>query len=561
MRSWVKRTLVSVLLVILLASLVVPRPSGLGPTRAPAPAGTVQVTATSPTVFLAEQPADGSLLGMSDPVTVIAVAYVDPAAPVLAVDFHLDGMNLTSAGAFNDTSFMLPVGFTLRDGPHFANLTLLDTVGLAYHNWTFTVDTIPPILVVTAPAYTIVPVPAVPVEGTAFAALAAASPVTVTVTALPSGLSLSTTANVTSGAFSVLMPLTEGPNALFVNATDAAGNLATQIVSVVRDTIAPPLVVTTPANLSVSPTNLVRFAGASEFGAYLTVGGYLAVVAPNGTWSILLALPDGLNIVPIAASDQVGNTNLTIWAVFVDADVPEVTLTSPTASLTSRSTVTVSGYVNDTQVVEVLVRVNQILRSVSWDASTGFFTTTVTGLPDGVYTIDVVAVDAAQHVTTAHAEVRVDTTPPSVSLSFPPDGFETNASTVKLNGTVDDPSAVVLVDGQMVRPDAGGGWQAMVALLPGENTIVISAVDAAGNSASPILVHVDYASPVPSLQNGTASNAQNLDELGAILRLSLLGIVLLVGGVTLVLHSRVSRRLREDRRVIAELVRRTRGKP
>ena len=105
----------------------------------------------------------------------------------------------------------------------------------------------------------------------------------------------------------------------------------------------------------------MRFAGASEFGAYLTVGGYLAVVAPNGTWSILLALPDGLNIVPIAASDQVGNTNLTIWAVFVDADVPEVTLTSPTASLTSRSTVTVSGYVNDTQVVEVLVRVNQIL--------------------------------------------------------------------------------------------------------------------------------------------------------------------------------------------------------
>ena len=92
---------------------------------------------------------------------------------------HITASNVDSSTAhrssstahFNTRAFTLPVGFAFRDGPHFANFALVDHVGaVAYHNWTFTVDSIPPILVVTSPAYPAVPVAAIPVQGTALPA-------------------------------------------------------------------------------------------------------------------------------------------------------------------------------------------------------------------------------------------------------------------------------------------------------------------------------------------------------------------------------------------------------
>ena len=562
MKTLVTREWLSLLVVVLVAAL------GLAsfPAQAPLPtpaAGAVRV-ASSPVVFLGESPANGSLLGLLSPVTVLAVAYVDPLpnATVLAVNFYLDGMNLTSAGFFNNTAFTLPVGFALRDGPHFANFLLVDSYGtVAYHNWTFTVDTIPPILIVTSPAYPMVPVPAVPVEGTAFPALAAAAPVNVTVTALPSHLSLWDLANTTTGAFSLLMPLSEGTNVLFVNATDAAGNLASQIASVIRDTTKPPLVILTPLNLSVSPTNIVRVAGLSEFGAYLTVNGFGAIVAPNGTWSVDLALPEGPNVIVVAAADQVGNLNYGVVVVLVDSDAPEITLASALPSLTNRTSIDVSGYVNDTMLVAVVARCGQILRTLTPDPATGYVSTVFAGLPDGTYPVQIIAVDAAQRSTTLTSVVVVDTTPPVVQPSLPPDGLETNQPTVRLAGTVDDPNATVLVNDQVLRPNAVGDWDTAVALVGGTNVIRISAIDAAGNRATPIFLHVAYFSPYPDVANRTTANEKDIEALAGFTRLSLVAIVVLLVAVELVLYMRAERRRREDRRLVAAVVKAMKEKP
>lgn len=501
-------------------------------------------------------PWNGDLVNATTPV--IVVAYVNGAAPVAAVYLFLDGMNLSSAGTFNQSAFVLPLALELRNGPHVANVTVVNALALvAQSQWTFTVDTTPPILLVTAPAYAAVPTSAVLVEGTAVLAspyFAGAAPITVTATVLPQGFQNAAVAEA-NGSFSLPVVLAEGGNLIFVNATDRLGNLAVDIVTIFSDTVPPPLVVLTPANLSVSPADLVRVSGLSEFGAFVTVNGYSVVVAPNGTWSVVLALPEGLNILQIAAVDQVGNVNYTGVAVFVDSDAPQVVLTSPAYTLTDRNQVTVAGTATDTLLGALLVNGNPVPV-----AAGGSFSTTLT-LPEGLDPIVVVAVDAAGHVTTVRTEVRVDTTPPAVSVSFPPDGLETNASAVVLNGTVDDVNATVLVGSLAIRPDATGHWRATIALLPGANTITVSAVDAAGNRATPIILHVTYFSPVPGLENGTSANQQSLDELGAIVRFSLVGIVLLFAAITLALHSRTSRRLRQDRRVIAELVRRSQRKP
>ncbi len=551
--SW-SRNLVLVAIVCLIISAAVPALAP--PSRASAPTLAAQASPLAP-VLLGETPANGTLINTTTPV--ITVAYYNVTIRIAAVEFFLDGMNLSSAGTFNQTLFVLPLGLELRNGPHLAEVTVANVLGDTNSTeWGFTVDTTPPILLVTAPASPAVPTSTVRVQGTALLAspyFAGAAPITVTATVLPSGYRNATTA-AADGPFSVGVRLSEGGNVIFVNATDRLGNLAVDIVKVLSDTVKPPITIKTPTSL-VSPTSTVWVSGTTGPGDYVFVNGYSVVVNPlDGSWGVNVTLPDGLNIVTVVAADQVGNVNYTGFGILVDSDAPRVVLTSPTVSLTNDNRVVVAGTVADTALVELLVNANPVTVQAN-----GSFSTSIT-LPDGADPIVVVAIDAAQHVTTVRTEIRVDTTAPVVTVAFPPDGLETNTSTVVLRGTVkDDDGAIVLVNGQMIRPDATGAWRTTVALLPGGNTILVSAVDPAGNVAAPIDLHVDYFSPVANLQNGTATNAQDIDALGALVRFSLVGIVILVVAVTLLLYSRTSRRIREDRRVLAELVRRSGGKP
>lgn len=546
MLSGVRTKSLALALGLLAATFALAAPS-LQPSVRPVPAPG-PVTAAS-VVLLGTDPAAGETVNSSTPTISVVLA---PAPSVVAVDFHLDGMNLTSAGTLDGNAFVLPLAVQLRNGPHVANFTAMDHLGgFTFVNWTFTVDTIPPVLLVTAPAYPMVPSSLVLVQGTAvlvnYSLFPGAANITVTATVLPSGAKRS--AYDVAGPFSIPVPLTEGVNTILVNATDGVGNVATQIVNVVSDTVKPPLVVLSPANLSVSPTNLVRVSGLSEFGTFLSVNGYSVTVAPNGTWSIVLALPEGLNILRIAAADQVGNLNYTGLAVFVDSDAPRITLTAPTASVSSQSRVLVEGSVSDTNLVAFLV--NGLPVTVN---AAGAFRTTLT-LLDGLDPIVLVAVDAAQHTTILRMTVRVDTTPPKVTLLSPPDGLETNQSAVLLRGTVDDANATVLVNGQMLHPDAAGNWRMTVSLVAGANTIYMSAVDAAGNRAADLVLHVEYLSPIPALQDDASANAQTLDLLGAEMRFSLVGILLLALGVEVVLYSRSARRIRETRDLVAAFVR------
>jgi hypothetical protein len=552
----VRRSVFVVLLVLGLVSVVGAKFGGMSTPAgfvAP-PAGRFRASAVGP-IIIAVSPRNGETTGNATPV--ISVIYAS-GSPVAGVDFHLDGMNLTSAGMFNQTAFVLPLAMGLRNGPHIANFTALGLAGgVGFANWTFTVDTIPPILLVTAPVYTMVSTSLVLVQGTALLAsplFSGAAPINVTATVLPSHAVGWTFAGL-NGSFSIPIPLSEGVNTVFVNATDRVGNLASQIKSLVSDTVRPPLLVLSPANGSVSGTNYVQVSGVTEPGVFLTVNGFSVAVFPNGTWSVNLDLPDGLNILQVAAVDQVGNLNYTWIGIFVDSDLPQITLTSPTSTLTNQSQVLVAGTVRDTMVVALLV--NGL--PVSFNASGGF--STMLTLPEGTDPIVVVAADAAHHTTILRTVITVDTTPPVVTVVNPPDGLETNQSSVLLRGSVDDPKATILVDNQVIRPDASGQWQTTVALLPGLNTISVSAFDPAGNRAAAVLVHVTYFSPLPDLENRLSANQQDLDNLGALVRFSLVGISLLAVGIEFELYARTSRKIQETRGLIVALIRAQKRKP
>lgn len=485
-----------------------------------------------------ESPGNGETIGTMTPTIMVTYTSVNL---VRFVDFHLDGMNLTSAGTFNQTSFVLPLALELRDGLHVANFTAVDMFGATgFENWTFTVDTVAPILIVTSPTYPVVPSSAVFVNGTASIAssyFVGALPINVSVTVLPSEMERWTVLP-QGGPFSLLVVLTEGVNTLFVNATDRVGNRAVQIVNVVSDTVKPPLVVLTPANLSVSPTSVVRFSGLSQFGVYLYVNGVNVAVLPNGTWSVDLAFPDGVQVVPVTATDLAGNTNVSVIVVLVDSDVPQVTLTSPLYPVSNRSTVVVSGLATDSRLAAILV--NGI--SVAFSPSTGAFTTTLT-LPDGLQPIVVVAVDAGLHRGVAKSAVLVDTTPPAVRVNDPLNGLETNQSTVVVDGTVDDVNATVIVNGQDVRPNPGGSWRTTVALVVGSNTIRVSAVDEAGNRAANVVRTVTYTAPWPELSQTVQDNWNAFNRWVGWLGLGLVAILLVILVVVLAMYVRFNARV------------------
>ncbi len=535
--------LLAIGLVAALPWLFVPRVSSGD--ALPAQAGLVRIASPGP-LILNVTPWNGETIGSATPVIVIVYAETNPSASIVAVDFSLDGMNLTSAGTFDASSFVLPLALELRNGPHLANFTVVNSLGeFATAVWSFTVDTIPPILLVTAPAYPMVPTSLVLVEGSALLAspvFAGAAPINVTVTALPSHAAAWTFA-AADGSFRIPIALSEGLNTIFVNATDRLGNSATEIKNVIRDTLKPSLVVLTPANLSVSPTNVVRVSGLSEFGAYLSVNGLSVVVAPNGTWSADLALPDGVQPIVVVAADAVGNTNVVVLGVLVDSDAPQLFLTSPLVPLTDRDHVEVSGVASDANLVAILVN----LVSVPFDSATGYFSTSLTSLAEGLTPIVVIAVDAAQHRTVVQTGILVDTTAPVVDVAGPPDGVETNLSTVVVSGTIDDADATVLVNGQAIRPNPDGSWRTTVALVQGANTIVVSSVDVAGNRGEEVHLLATFYPPWYGLDDRITENQEAFAAWAGMLSLALAGVLIFLTALILLLYLRLDRRIVESR--------------
>ncbi|MFL9557521.1 Ig-like domain-containing protein, partial [Acinetobacter baumannii] len=115
---------------------------------------------------------------------------------------------------------------------------------------------------------------------------------------------------------------------------------------------------------------------------------------------------------------------------------------------------------------------------------------TLPTLADGPHTITVTATDAAGNVGNDTAVVTVDTTAPVVSFT----DASTNDTTPALTGTIDDPTAtvVVTVDGvdYPAVNNGDGTWTLADNTLPvladGPHTVSVTATDVAGNVSTPV---------------------------------------------------------------------------
>jgi RHS repeat-associated protein len=197
--------------------------------------------------------------------------------------------------------------------------------------------------------------------------------------------------------------IVEGLNTISRTATDAAGNIGRDSVLVIRDLVAP-----TVAILSPAPGQVFRIPSIS---VSWSVDG---VVQSTQTSE---ALHDGANLLKRIGTDAAGNQDSASITVYLDSVPPLVEIVSPLTGAFSKETST----------------------AVAWKVD-GVVQTTATSEPlslEGPNTITRTATDAAGNIGSASIAVIRDTQAPVVHISNPQANQLFNTSQIQVAWTVD----------------------------------------------------------------------------------------------------------------------------
>ncbi|WP_149931885.1 Ig-like domain-containing protein, partial [Acinetobacter oleivorans] len=452
--------------------------------------GVVSADITAPVVAL-----DDVLTNDSTPALTGTVN--DPTATVVVT---VDGTDYPAVnngdGTWTLADNTLPA---LTDGPHTITVTATDPAGNAGTDTAVvTIDT-------TAPnAPVLDPINATdPVTGTA-------EPGSTVTVSFPDGTTATVVAG-TDGSWSVPNPgdLTDGQT-VTATATDPAGNTSLPGSGVVSADITAPVVALDDVLTNDSTPALTGTVNDPTATVVVTVDGtdYPAVNNGDGTWTLadntLPALTDGPHTITVTATDPAGNAGTDTAVVTIDTTAPNAPVLDPinatdpvTGTAEPGSTVTVS--FPDGTTATVVAGTDG-----SWSvANPG-------DLTDG-QTVTATATDPAGNTSLpGSGVVSADITAPVVAL----DDVLTNDSTPALTGTVNDPTAtvVVTVDGTDYPAvnNGDGTWtladNTLPALTDGPHTITVTATDPAGNAGTDTaVVTIDT----------TAPNAPVLDPINA----------------------------------------------
>ncbi|MDC5268490.1 Ig-like domain-containing protein, partial [Acinetobacter baumannii] len=320
-------------------------------------------------------------------------------------------------------------------------------------------------------------------------------------------------------ADNTLPTLADGPHTITVTATDAAGNVGTDTGVVTVDTAAPNTAGVTFTIDSVTADNVIN---ASEAAGNVTITGVLKNIPADATNTAVTVVINGVTY--NATVDKTAGT----WTVSVpgsglvaDADKTidaKVTFTDAAGN---------SSTVNDTQIytLDTAAPAAPVIDPVNGtDPITGTAepgstvtvtypngdTATVVAGPDGSWSVpnpglndgdevEAIATDPAGNPSLP-GTTTVDAVAPAVVIT----DLLTNDSTPALTGTVNDPTATVVVNVDGIDYPAvnngDGTWTLADNTLPtladGPHTITVTATDAAGNVGTDTgVVTVDTAAP------------------------------------------------------------------
>jgi large repetitive protein len=441
----------------------------------------------------------------------------------------LDAAAIAADGTWTIDATALP------DGAYTVNATVLDSAGnqASAGPVAFTVDTMAPAITLLTPADDSVTNDATPtLSGTA--ELGATVQVIVRDDA---GMIVFTGAPAVAadGTWSVdATALADGAYTVQASATDAAGNAASSAVNAVLiDTMAPVVVISSPADGALTAERQPTFTGTSEPGSTVTVelldaaGAVLetftAIADNTGAWSVgptTAALDDGDYTVSASAIDAATNASAVTTASFtVDATALPLTIDAPTAGAVVAMTPAISGTTAPgAEVTVTLVDAQGMMietLTATADAQ-GAWSVTPAALADGAYTVNAEVSSATGVTSNASAMFSVDTAAPAVAIDTPAEAAILTSTQPVISGSAEPGAAltITILDAQgatietlTATADAQGAWSVTpAALADGAYTVNATASDAAGNSATagPRAFSVDTSAPGVTITAPTA---------------------------------------------------------
>ncbi len=318
------------------------------------------------------------------------------------------------------------------------------------------------------------------------------------------------------------IPLGAGSQVITVTAKDAAGNEATDVLTVYHDPTKPDISITSPSVSSTFVTTLASVAlggtasddtllgGVTWTNAATGSGGTATVTLP--TWSVgVVALAPGNNPISVIATDAAGNLKVDTITVLYDTELPDVVIVSPaTGTITKVATAALAGTASDDIGVVSVEWVNAANGASGTAAGGTAWSESAVTLEPGPNVITVTVTDAAANEFSRQVTIHYDDQLPNVAIATPVPGYSTTSTPVALAGTAFDTTgdlsvvevtqvswANLTTGGSGVASLSPGAWGTSVPLTSGLNSLIVTAVDAAGNSSSAsINVTYDPAAPL-----------------------------------------------------------------
>jgi hypothetical protein len=447
-------------------------------------------TDVTPPIVLITAPSTATV---STVVPALAVSYSDATSGVDLGSLHvvLDAADLTSTcqvGAAGATCTAAP----LKAGPHTLAASIRDRAGNpAAASFSFQVVPPPPSVAIPSPAQGSYLASATPaIQGTYSAAVGIDL---ATVALKLDGADVTAAARIGAAGltYTPSAPLAEGAHLAQLAASDTAGDAAYASSQFFVDLTPPTLAVTAPAGALVV-TNLrpviALSYGDSGSGVDPTTlqvsvdGAGAPPICTAGTASALCTLAAdlaaGAHRVTASIRDAAGNLWSASSSFTLTLDLPPtVTILTPaTGSLVTSSSIQVTGTAASAAGV-TSVSVNGLTATLAGSQFAAALT-----LQSGPNSIRADALDAAGLTGSAAVVVTLDNVPPTLNLSSPTPGQIVNTPTVAVAGQVadDNPGVAVTVNGQPAAVQ-NGAFSVSVPLVEGQNSVLVTATDRAGN--------------------------------------------------------------------------------
>jgi RHS repeat-associated protein len=306
--------------------------------------------------------------------------------------------------------------------------------------------------------------------------------------------------------FTATLTLVEGSSSITVTGSDVAGNSSSATLTLVVDTKAPQVSITSPAAnacLNVSALDVKGTASDTNFkNITVQLGGTTVTptVDASGNWVANFPnVPEGKAIFTVTATDTVGHTSTSSLAVNIDRTAPAIAFTESGVPFTATRLNHAAG---------PLVRVTDAdpAPSLTLTLDNAAYVSGASIAAEGQHTLDAIATDCAGNRNEKSVQFIIDRTPPTLTNLTPANGAPLGTLPASIQGTSSEPATISVAGGAGVPTGASNNFTLTgVPFANGINKFTLHAVDAAGNASdTAYTVTVRTGAPVVTISdNGT----------------------------------------------------------